>query len=677
MYSDKRNVRGIKRKLTDNEDDEQHTKPKTKFKEHDRLQINLDDQRSDADQFEEDQRIVDALGRSTDDDLNDKENNELTIDFIKQTDDEIEFNNNQPISAYAACTIADANYQPDDLNDNLKGDESDENHESFNCFLNTSLSQCYVNSRPLTPLPQLNTTTVVSNEQQTTEHDQRIQSNSSSDSQTQQPQSSNQTNCSTSSVNQSSLNGFPALISNTKLFNSTSSSLFSAAAIVDTYFSSTTKKSKLEKAKNMNHFRYSLFNKSLVKLNKFCNSSDPNIRKSVLVCNTLKRLERQLRKENIHLHLTANGLAFIKLKNKHSSPDQLDYRNLVLDETSQLYVEKNANDDEESDSDNEQDDDRFGIDTDLDFNAAKQNDSSCSSDSDELDDEDQSDELSDDLNELNEYDEIQTNLDQESSPFLEQSTDSLCNNELNPDLSTYLSPATNSSIVNNISLSSNGSSSSSSTITNVTSAQTNWTEESLSNQFNWTNMFTNLTLCRENEQFENGLVGLGEQSEKSAESKDDELDNNSYLFNSIDQSVGQTSSTSTDELFSDIDSLITLYDFDLLTSVANSTKQSEQTSEQQTNTLPNDQEDDNETKCSTSSQDSDTTVYTLDSAIGSINSSISTINSSINSSLNSSSTLNNSINNSATSCSTSASVNSSSTSFASNQANNTISPVIS
>ena len=208
----------------------------------------------------------------------------------------------------------------------------------------------------------------------------------------------------------------------------------------------------------MNHFRYSLFSKSLSKLNKFCNSSDPNIRNSVLVCNTLKRLERQLRKENIWLHLNQQGLAFVKLKNKNKNPEQLDYSKLILDETSQIYIEKNDRENEDSDleEEDEMNDqlDKYGIDTNLDFNIVKQNENSSSSSSSdsESDESDQlSDELSssDDLNtsELNEKDK---QLDQISiNSTVINTTTTLCNiNELNSELSSYLSVSSNL-LVNN------------------------------------------------------------------------------------------------------------------------------------------------------------------------------------------------------------------------------------
>ena len=160
--------------------------------------------------------------------------------------------------------------------------------------------------------------------------------------------------------------------------------------------------------------------------------------------------------------------------------------------------------------------------------------------------------------------------------------------------------------------------------------------------------------------FTNSLV-LNE--EQSTNAKEELIDSPNYLFNSIDQTVSQASAN--DEIFSDIDSLITLYDFDILPSLDNNN---------QTSTKLDSSEQINlnklelgETKCSINQDSSNDTLngdnlFTMDSAIG-----LSPINSSLNSSLNSS----------ATSCSTSASVNSSSTSFASNQANNTISPVIS
>ena len=720
MYSDKRlgNLRGVKRKLAVDKEDEDQCKPKTKFKEPE-----LNETRS------ADRHVLPDHNN-----LNEHASNHNHDLPNKRADAPVEFNNNhlnslnsnyspaaysdppnqtfddlldQP-AVYQSCKteLIDEltnelviNDELDELNNNELS-ASDATESSFNTFLNSSLNACYVNSRPLTPLPQ--TSSEDDPEQQITEPppEQQLKSNiieSSPQMSDQQATSSNDSSSSgkENQPNLSPLNNFPALISNTKLFNS-SSSLFNAAAIVDTYFSSKTKKSKLEKAKNMNHFRYSLFNKSLAKLNKFCNSSDPNIRNSVLVCNTLKRLERQLRKENIFLHLGPNGLAFVKLKNKRSNPEHLDYRNLVLDEASQIYVEKNehSQSDDEEDEETDEQFDKFGIDTDLDFNAAKANETSSSSSGGS---DSESDDLSDDLNEIHseesfEAGEMNTDIiSTNSNPISHTVTNTitstiasnvtLCNtSELNGsnDLSTYLaSPSSPVTSHNSSPLVSNGLSNDSAT----------WSEES--NQYSWTNMFTN------------SLV-LSEVEQAGSASKENELtsDHSNYLFNSIEQ----VSATTNDEIFSDIDSLITLYDLDLLSSVNNSTKE---TIEQQTartikpkssinsqdssdeggdtlNDSLNDSLNDplheslNDALDQPLSETLNSTMFSMDSAIGlsSINSSLnSSINSSISSSINGS--LNGCVSSSVTSCSTSASVTSSSTSFPSNQANTQISPVIS
>lgn len=713
MYADKRpgNLRGVKRKLATDEDDQQ---PKSKCKEPELTEsIHESARRNNCPALDLHSNLNDhgesSNDRAKNDDLSNNHPNSTYSPYPYAGDQRTYGDLLSPSSLNSPSTgylpekteLIDELTNEFEINEEL--DQLNNNESSFNTFLNSSLTNCYVNSRPLTPLPQLDQEAGAQQEgtQQPAEQssEQQLKSNAT-DSSPPEPQASSSSTDASGKENQqnlSPLNNFPALISNTKLFNS-SSSLFNAAAIVDTYFSSKTKKSKLEKAKNMNHFRYSLFNKSLAKLNKFCNSSDPNIRNSVLVCNTLKRLERQLRKENIFLHLGPNGLAFVKLKNKRSNPEHLDYRNLVLDEASQIYVEKNEHsqsDEEDEEEEANEEFDRFGIDTDLDFNAAKQNETSSSSSSGS---DSESDDLSDDLNneihseELFESGQMNTDIISTNSSTITNSNPNshpnshhshphnvtLCNSELNsPNDLSYLAPA-NSSPASLVSNSLSGDST------------TAWSEES--NQYSWTNMFTNSLVLSEVEQ------------QQQAASKENELsgEQSSYLFNTIEQSeVGQPTN---DEIFSDIDSLITLYDLDLLSSVNNSTKEPA-TGESFSRTKP---------KSSINSQDSssdegsdtlndsltdplneslndvldvhplsdtlNSTMFSVDSAIGL--SSTSSLNNSLNSSLNSplNSSLNSSIcasSSSATSCSTSASVNSSSTSFPSNQANTQISPVIS
>lgn len=668
MYSDKRNIRGMKRKLNDKDDDQYFNKPKTKFKDdlNDLNSLNclnninaslplvaLDQQDLMLDEFS-----LNSLNKENDE-LN-KENSDLKIDFLNNnfTSSLSSSSINDLFNSTDYLTQNETNETTKDINDHLDNeinninalddlnnnlDNQQINNESFNTFLNTSLNNCYESSRPLTPIPQLDTTQndqINANSLSADQNQPQSSFNSiddSLDSSTIDHQNSQPSNqLSSSKENLSPLNKFSSLISsNTKLFNSTSSSLFNAAAIVDTYFSSSAKKSKLEKAKNMNHFRYSLFNKSLAKLNKFCNSSDPDIRNSVLVCNTLKRLERQLRKENIFLHLGSNGLAFIKLRNKRN-PEQLDYQNLVLDEASQIYVEKNANSNDNVDEDDNQNvDDEFGVD---DFCLATQQ----SSDSDEEDESSESeDDLSENLIGKSSQNELKGKLDYLSSSTYEDQTD----NSL-----------VNSSLVDNS--------------LNETITSENLTNEwSNEGETSW-NMFTNLTLCRESEngaKFENASLISGQQDQtcteqKDADEKDDETFGSNYLFNSIEQTVDQSNlNSSNDEIFNDIDSLITLYDFDLSTTSTdnlNSTKLIESSELGKTKDGFNDLKN-------SSDQDCNESLFTIDSAI--CLSSNNSINNTINTSLNSSTT----------SCSSSVSVSSSSTSFSSNQSNNTIPPVIS
>ena len=265
MNSNKHNnLRGVKRKLlTDKEEEDKFKTIKAKFKE----QIELTETKLSN---EDDLLILDIsnnLNNNSNDtfhnnnylrlneddlsianDLNDKENNE--IDFLKQQEEQpIEFANN-------VSDLLNSNYLAEEnkselvnqLENQLDNELKDGNqiNESFNTFLNTSLSNCYANSRPLTPLPQLDNSLI--EQQQTPQHLDQRNSNANNHSQQQQqttvaaqcqtqPQSSSsQKENQATATNFLPLNNFPALISHTKLFNSTSSSLFNAAAIVDTYF---------------------------------------------------------------------------------------------------------------------------------------------------------------------------------------------------------------------------------------------------------------------------------------------------------------------------------------------------------------------------------------------------------------------------------------------------------
>ncbi|XP_074600314.1 uncharacterized protein LOC141854513 [Brevipalpus obovatus] len=66
---------------------------------------------------------------------------------------------------------------------------------------------------------------------------------------------------------------------------------------------------------NLNYFyhkqRHLTFNISMCKLNRYRQSSDPSLRRSVLICNTLKRLERELAKEGIRINFGPTGVTFI------------------------------------------------------------------------------------------------------------------------------------------------------------------------------------------------------------------------------------------------------------------------------------------------------------------------------------------------------------------------------
>lgn len=69
--------------------------------------------------------------------------------------------------------------------------------------------------------------------------------------------------------------------------------------------------------------RQQIFNISICKLNRFRQSSDPSLLRSVLVCNGLKTLERELFREGIKINFGPNGVLF--------TPPVLNTQNMTLD----------------------------------------------------------------------------------------------------------------------------------------------------------------------------------------------------------------------------------------------------------------------------------------------------------------------------------------------------------
>ncbi|XP_054169096.1 myosin-G heavy chain-like [Oppia nitens] len=57
--------------------------------------------------------------------------------------------------------------------------------------------------------------------------------------------------------------------------------------------------------------RQQIFNISMCKLNRFRQSPDPSLLRSVLICNTLRTLERELDREGVKINFGPNGVSFI------------------------------------------------------------------------------------------------------------------------------------------------------------------------------------------------------------------------------------------------------------------------------------------------------------------------------------------------------------------------------
>lgn len=58
-------------------------------------------------------------------------------------------------------------------------------------------------------------------------------------------------------------------------------------------------------------FRQIIFNLSMAKLSRYRQTPDPSLLRSVLICNTLKRLEKELEKEGIKISFSPSGVTFV------------------------------------------------------------------------------------------------------------------------------------------------------------------------------------------------------------------------------------------------------------------------------------------------------------------------------------------------------------------------------
>lgn len=62
---------------------------------------------------------------------------------------------------------------------------------------------------------------------------------------------------------------------------------------------------------NSNQLRQKLFHMSMIKLSKFRQASDPSLHRSVLICNTLHMLEKELERDGMKVNVGPNGVSFI------------------------------------------------------------------------------------------------------------------------------------------------------------------------------------------------------------------------------------------------------------------------------------------------------------------------------------------------------------------------------
>ena len=62
---------------------------------------------------------------------------------------------------------------------------------------------------------------------------------------------------------------------------------------------------------SLSKIRQLVFNLSMCKLSRYRQTADPSLVRSVLICNTLKRLERELDREGIKINFGPNGVSFV------------------------------------------------------------------------------------------------------------------------------------------------------------------------------------------------------------------------------------------------------------------------------------------------------------------------------------------------------------------------------
>jgi len=80
--------------------------------------------------------------------------------------------------------------------------------------------------------------------------------------------------------------------------------------------------------------RHITFNISMCKLNRYRQSSDPSLLRSVLICNTLKRLEKELEKEGVKINFGPSGVSFI--------PSFINGQSLILDPPPNVTASSNS-----------------------------------------------------------------------------------------------------------------------------------------------------------------------------------------------------------------------------------------------------------------------------------------------------------------------------------------------
>lgn len=124
-------------------------------------------------------------------------------------------------------------------------------------------------------------------------------------------------NCTTSDESYPTIfsSSLPASTTNTSTLPSSSSHQFKVSLSSPPISSYYQLKGFLDNQQNPNYFyhkqRHLTFNLSMCKLNRYRQSSDPSLLRSVLICNTLKRLERELAKDGIRINFSPTGVTFV------------------------------------------------------------------------------------------------------------------------------------------------------------------------------------------------------------------------------------------------------------------------------------------------------------------------------------------------------------------------------